>query len=121
MVKAVMGSPGNKAIVGDPESPMIDKFEKLRKEESKLVKGIFQDNEVRGGSVKFCFRKFKGDPLKEYHLFDGQEYELPLAVVRHLNSGCAYHNHHFILDAHGQPTKSVKKTHRFSFKSAELL
>jgi hypothetical protein len=106
--------------VGDPEAPMIDKFEKQRKEESRLVKGIFQDNEIKGGTVRFCFKKFKGDPVKEYVLTDGQEYEIPLSVAKHLNSGCAYEQHSYLLGPDGKHIKNPKKVHRFAFKSLEL-
>ena len=117
MVKTITAPPArNVAAVDAPENPII---EKMRKEESRMVKGVYQDNELKGGNIKFVFKKYKGDPIVHYHLFDGQEYELPLSVVRHLNSGCAYHDHHFVLDAKGNPTKAVKKTHRFSFKSTE--
>lgn len=104
----------------DPDAPMSDALEKQRKEEARLVKGIFQDNEIKGGSVHFFFKKFKGDPIQEYRLFDGQEYEIPLAVAKHLNSGCAYESHSYLLGADGKPLKNPKKTHRFSFKALEF-
>jgi hypothetical protein len=103
------------------DEPQNDKIERMRKEESKLVKGIFQDNELKNGSIKFSFKKYRGDPIMTYELKDGEEYELPLSVVRHLNNDCAYHDHHFILDSKGNPTKSVRKTHRFSFKPLEYI
>ncbi len=104
--------------------PAAYKFEKQRQEESRLIKGIFQDNELRGGTIKFPFKKFAGDPVVTYTLTDGQEYEIPLAVVKHLNSGCAYIQDAYIsgmLTADGKPMKNPnpKKTHRFSFKTLE--
>jgi hypothetical protein len=100
------------------------KFEKQRVEESRLVKGIFQDNEVKGGTVKFSFKKFKGDPIQTYAFTDGCEYEIPLAVVKHLNSGCFYMEDVFVnglLSAEGTAMKNPnpKKKHRFTFKTAE--
>ena len=105
--------------MADPGKPMNDKFEQMRKEDSRMVKGIFQDNEVKGGSVHFFFRKWKGDPVAEYKLIDGKEYELPLGVVKHLNSGCCYEEHSYLMDPQGKHLKTGRKVHRFSFKSSE--
>jgi hypothetical protein len=105
--------------VADPNEPMNDKFESMRLADSKLVKGIFQDNEVKGGQISFPFKKWKGDSVKEYTLIDGQEYELPLGVVKHLNSGCAYQSHSWLLGPDGKHIKNSRKTHRFSFKVLE--
>lgn len=118
MVRPVPGAKG--APVADPTEPMCDKFEQMRKEDRRLVKGIFQDNELKGGNVTFPFRKWKGDPVETFTLIDGQEYELPMGVVKHLNSGCAYETHSSLLGPDGKYLKNVKKTHRFSFKPLEF-
>lgn len=103
----------------DPSLPMSDKFEAMRKEDSRMVTGIFQDNEVKGGTLDFFFRKWKGDEVKRYILEDGKEYELPLGVVRHLNSGCAKEEHSYLLGPDGKHIKTGRKDHRFSFKTKE--
>ena len=119
MVRPVPGAKGRP--VGDPTVPMNDKFEQMRKEDSKIIKGVFRDNELHGGTVSFPFRKWKGDPVKNYTFTDGQEYEIPLAVAKHLNSGCCYEKHSYLLGTDGKPIKNPKKEHRFSFTSSELL
>jgi len=106
------------------QEPVIDKIEKMRQEESRIIKGVFQDNELKGGTVKFPFKKYKGDKIITYSLTDGCEYELPLAVVRHLNSGCAYTEDSYLnglVTSDGKPMKNPnpKKKHRFNFKIAE--
>ena len=106
------------------EAPVIDKIEQLRKEESRLVKGVFQDNEVKGGTLKFPFKKYKGDDIVSYNLTDGYEYELPLAVVRHLNSHCCYIENAYVngmVTPDGKPmlNPNPKKKHRFNFKISE--
>lgn len=99
-----------------------EKIERQRQEESVKIKGTFQDNELKGGSIAFSFKKFPGDDIVNYHLYDGQEYELPLSVVKHLNSGCYYstdtYSPNSLLQADGKPMKNTaaKKFHRFSFK-----
>jgi len=114
VVKGAKGRP-----MADPDTPMIDKFEQQRKEDARLIKGTFQDNAGKGGHVRFFFRKWKGDPVAEYTLEDGKEYELPLAVVRHLNSGCCYEQHSYLTGPDGKHLKTGRKIHRFSFKTAE--
>lgn len=100
------------------------KFEKQRQEESRLIKGIFQDNELKGGTLKFPFKKFQGDQIVTYNLTDGQEYDLPLSVVKHLNSNCFYSEDLYVtglVTPDGKPIKNPnpKKKHRFSFKISE--
>lgn len=92
------------------------------KEESRLVKGIFRCHEPRGGSVTFSFKKYKWDPTKTYTLVDGHEYELPLAVARHLNQNCNYSVHQHILDSQGKPILDVggKQVSRMNFESLEF-
>lgn len=107
--------------MADPNAPMSDEFERRRKEDSRMIKGIFQDHEVKGGTVQFPFRKWKGDPVEMYSLTDGQEYELPLAVVKHLNSNCCYEEHSYLMDSGGKPMLTGKKINRFSFKTAEYM
>ena len=102
-----------------------DRWEKERIAESRLVKGIFQDNELKGGSVRFPFKKFRGDKIVDYHFIDGQEYEIPLAVVKHLNNNCAYVQDAYVsgglMGPDGKPLKNpnAKKFHRFTFKVSE--
>jgi len=101
-----------------------EKLERQRVEESVKVKGVFQDNELPNGCIRFAFKKFPGDQIQEYTLISGQEYELPLAVVKHLNSNCFYAQDAYvpgnILDPSGKPMKNpnAKKFHRFAFKIA---
>ena len=93
----------------------------LWKEESKLVKGVFRCHEPRGGSVKFYFKKYKWDPVKEYTLVDGEQYEIPLAVARHLNQNCSYQRHSHVLDKNGNPSVDRNKmVSRMNFESLEF-
>jgi len=98
-----------------------DKLKNLQKEESRLVKGKFMCHEPKGGSVKFSFRKYKEDPTKHYHLIDGQEYELPIAVVKHLNN-CGWEIHSNLLDAQGNPYVGTGKIERrFTFQGSDYI
>lgn len=61
------------------------KLEELIKEESRLVKGIFQCFETPGATVKITVVKYPKIPRFEKSMTDGESYEIPLYVARHLN------------------------------------
>lgn len=106
----------------DPTAPMCDKFEEMRKKDARIVKGRFIDNELKGGTVSFFFRKWKGDQVTKYDLTDGEEYELPVAVIKHLVEGCYQTEDSYLVDAHtNQPLTVPKKRARFAFVSSEIL
>ena len=76
------------------EAPMIskgrkdqakDKVKEFMTEETRLVKGIFQCFETPGSEVKVIVRKYPGIPQFEKVMRDGETYEIPLYVARHLN------------------------------------
>lgn len=100
-----------------------NKLYEMWKEESKMVTGVFRCLEPRGGSVKFAFRKYKQDPTRWYTMQDGQEYTVPLAVARHLNSNCNYPVHSHILDSDGKTTIDTtgKKESRMNFESTQFM
>lgn len=62
-----------------------DKIAELVKEESRMVKGTFQCFETPGGYVKITVKKYKELPIFEKEMWDGETYEIPLYVARHLN------------------------------------
>ena len=61
-----------------------EKIKELIAEESKIVKGIFQCFETPGATVKIVVRKYAGPPF-EKTMTDGEMYDVPLYVARHLN------------------------------------
>lgn len=62
-----------------------DKLASLIAEETKMVKGIFQCFETPGATVKITVRKYPGIQPFDMTMTDGQIYEVPLYVARHLN------------------------------------
>lgn len=93
----------------------------LKKKDHKMVKGIFRCYEPRGGSMTFSFRKYKGDDVLKYTLVDGEIYDVPLMVAKHLNQNCWWPKHSHVLDANGNPSIEVgKKVQRCSFESLEF-
>lgn len=110
------------------------KLESLIKEETRTVRGIFQNFECPGGSAPVTVSKYPGiEPFSQI-LEDGKEYEVPLYVARFLNGvdisaeaingklgTCSYPVHSFIMDQDGNPTIShEKRKKRFGFQSLEF-
>lgn len=67
-----------------------DKLNALMKEESRMVKGMFQCFETPGSTVKICVHKYPsqdkgGIAPFEKVMTDGEMYEVPLYVARFLN------------------------------------
>ena len=79
--------------------------------------------------MEFVYRAYKGDPVEKYSMIDGQTYEIPLGVARHLNKNGWYPEYEYvpggktILVPGGQPTnmRIGKKTHRFGFQKLDFL
>lgn len=94
----------------------------MRDKDRQMVKGIFKYYEVPGGSVGFCFKKYKEDPIETFDLVDGQVYTIPLGVAKHLNSNTWYPIHGHTVDENGVPLQSIKqKVNRMAFQSLEFM
>lgn len=86
------------------------------------VKGIFKFYEVPGGTMSFVYKAFKEDEIERYDLTDGQVYELPLGVAKHLNKNGWYPVHAYAMDENGTPSQKVsRKERRFGFQSLEFI
>lgn len=104
-------------------------FNWCRDRDREKVKGIFRFYERPGGDMEFVFRGYKGDPVEKYSMIDGQTYEIPLGVARHLNQNGWYPEYGYIpggktvLVPGGQPTnmRVEKKTHRFGFQKQDFM
>ena len=98
-----------------------EEMRKMREKDHKVVKGIFRCYEPRGGSFTFSYKKYKGDDVLQYTLVDGETYDLPLMVAKHLNTNCWYPKHSHVLDANGNTSVEIgKKIKRCSFESLEF-
>tara|TARA_Y100000034_G_C6846307_1_gene383408 strand:+ start:326 stop:682 length:357 start_codon:yes stop_codon:yes gene_type:complete len=99
-----------------------DEMRKMREKDHKMVKGIFRCYEPRGGSFTFNFKKYSGDKILKYTMEDGQTYDVPLMVAKHLNQNCWYPKHCHVMDANGMPTVDKNtKIKRCSFDSLEFM
>jgi len=99
-----------------------DEYKSMREKDLKMVKGVFRSFEPRGGSMTFCYKKYKEDPVMNFTMMDGQTYEVPYMVARHLNTKCSYPKHTNVLDAYGNPSVCVgEHVKRCSFESLEFM
>lgn len=99
-----------------------DNIEYLREKDREKVKGVFRYFESPGATLSFPFKKYKKDPVEIYHLIDGQTYELPLGVAKHLNNNGWYPIHVHRIDDMGNAHPMVgKKVKRFGFDSLEFM
>lgn len=82
----------------------------LKEKDSQMVKGIYRCMVPMGGSVKFSVLLHKGD-VETYTMKDGEEYEIPLGVAKHLRENCWFPEHGYILDEQGKPSVTVGQKH----------
>jgi len=119
-----MGAKGLVGSANTEENSSDYKFEKQREKDSKLVKGKFINREVPGGELTFHYRGHKGEPIKTYTLMDGNEYELPIGVVKNLLNGCQVEettNEVILVDPNTyRPLYAKKMKPRFSFVTSEF-
>lgn len=93
-----------------------------RDKDRQKVRGKFIFNEVPGGTMSFCFRKYKEDPVERFDLTDGMVYEIPLGVAKHLNQNLAYPIHQHFSSENGQHLMKVgTMVRRCAFQSLEFM
>lgn len=112
----------------------MSELKRMWKDESRIVKGRFLCFEPIGGSVTFVFRKYPWDQATEYTFIDDKEYDIPLAVARHLNGiditakkidgkihTCSYPVHQYKKQKDSDvPAPDIGKyTRRFAFQTLE--
>lgn len=61
-------------------------LDKARKEHAKMVKGKFEFLDAQGGWLEFNYRFFPEDMLVTYKFVHGEECEIPMGLVKHLNN-----------------------------------
>lgn len=59
--------------------------EKLRKEESKMVKARYINHRGLHERLSKPYMRWAGDPIKMYHLIPGYTYDLPYGFIKEVN------------------------------------
>lgn len=113
---------GRSKLTSEAKKKASDLIETHRKEDAKLVKGTFKNLECPGGDVEFAYHKYKGEPTRIYHLVDGEQYEIPLGVAKHLNQQCKYKKSKHLIDKDGRKMiTSDKPIERYQFVSNDFM
>lgn len=69
--------------------PAIERDEmvkKMRKEDEKMRKGMFEFLDAQGGWLDFTYRKYPGEPIQTIHIVHGEVCDLPMGLIKHLNN-----------------------------------
>lgn len=118
-------------------------IKKMRDRDREMVTGIFKNLENPAqngskGSVSFGYKAYPGDELEFYELWDGERYNLPRGVARHLNQNCWYKEYKHLSGEMGQQgirganadgrlaskdagMQMARKVHRYAFHSLEFM
>jgi len=65
-------------------------MERLRKEDSKIVKAEYMNSRGRHERLTKPYCKYAGDPILVFHLIPGKTYELPLGLIKEVNDASKY-------------------------------
>lgn len=101
-----------------------DLIEKIRKEHSKPVKGVFRFIESSGGTLEFPFRELPGEPIQIWALKDGETYTIPLGLAKHINNNMKRPKRDYMRNAKGEKmlTTAINGwTQRAEFVSTDLM
>ena len=93
-----------------------------RDKDKEKVRGIFRFYEVPGGSMSFVYKAYRGDEVERYDMVDGEVYEIPLGVAKHLNKNMWYPIHAYTTDENGKASTRIgQKVRRCGFQSLEFV
>ena len=102
----------------------------LRDKDREPVKGLFRYYEAPLGTLSFCYRAYKEDPIETFNLTDGQVYTIPLGVAKHLNKSGWYPEYQYVkgepglvgaFSPDGTRMQIARKVRRYGFQSLEFL
>ncbi len=69
-----------------PAAERDELLKKARKEDEKMVSGMFEFLDAQGGWIEFAYRKYPGDVIQMIKLIHGEMCDLPMGIVKHLNN-----------------------------------
>jgi hypothetical protein len=104
-------------------SPELEaKMAKQRERDKTPVTGFFRNLEAPGDTLKFVYKKYKGDPIETYEFKDGEAKTIPYGVAQHINDKGKIPEHRNVLDDQGKMvSKITTNRRRFVFSSTEFV
>lgn len=109
---------------------------KMKDRDSELVTGIFKNLETPGGTAMFSYHIYPETENIGYELRDGERYQIPRGVARHLNNNCFYREYKHLRGEFGDTgiragfndgrmradnMQASRKVHRYAFHSLEFM
>ena len=106
-----------------PQSEREELVKKMRKEDDKVVKGMFEFLDAQGGWLEFAYRKYPGEPIQMIKMIHGEICSLPMGIIKHLNNTKKkIRRYSMELPASGQRTpRSYETVSRVRFTPTEVL
>lgn len=109
-------------LTAEQKRKASEEIEKCHKEDSRAVKGVFKNIECPGGDLEFAIRLYRGDPIRKYHLIDGESYTIPFGVAKHINRQCKYKKSTHLIDTNGRPIVGAgNPIDRYQFVSQDYM
>jgi len=69
-----------------PPQERDELVKKKRKEDDKLVEGMFEFLDAQGGWLEFTYRVYPGESIQIIKLIHGEICDLPMGIIKHLNN-----------------------------------
>lgn len=92
------------------EPELKSKAEKLRKDDSKIVKARYINHRGMNERLDKPYCRYAGDPIRMYHLIPGYTYDLPMGFIKEINEPLHQPmKRSGLLDQKGQELPSDKK------------
>lgn len=106
-----------------PPAEREELVKKMRKEDDKIVTGMFEFLDAQGGWLEFAYRKYHGEPIQMIKLIHGEICDLPMGMIKHLNNTKKkVRRYSMELPQSGQkPPRSFDTVSRVRFTPTEVL
>lgn len=69
-----------------PPAERDELVKKMRKEDDKIMTGMFEFLDAQGGWLEFAYRKYPGEPIQMIKMIHGEICDLPMGIIKHLNN-----------------------------------
>lgn len=106
-----------------PPAERDELIKKMRKDDDKLRRGMFEFLDAMGGWLEFSYRKYPGEPIQMIKLIHGEICDLPMGIIKHLNNTKKkVRRYNMELPASGQrPARSFDTVSRVRFTPTDVL
>lgn len=73
-------------LTAEQKAKSAEKIKKLQKEGEKIVRGMFEFTDAKGGWFDFSYRFYPGEPIRTVKITHGEIIDIPLDLAKHLNN-----------------------------------